>query len=193
GYLGTYSDDRQPALGKLLIEPARQWSKGKYVVAGPQYPDGEIAWPRYVNRIEHLPPSDHRAFYTSQRFALNVTRREMVRAGWSPSVRLFEAAACGVPIISDSWSGLESIFKPGREILIATSTEDVMTALHDLPEDERIAIGARARARVLRDHTAAHPARELEEYVAAVPERSTTRPMRSMPRTLLPLSASQAH
>src|SRR5205085_4589272 len=74
GYLGTYSDDRQPALGKLLIEPARQWSKGKFVVAGPQYPDGEIAWPRNVKRIEHLPPSDHRAFYNSQRFALNVTR-----------------------------------------------------------------------------------------------------------------------
>jgi spore maturation protein CgeB len=171
GYLGTYSDDRQPALETLLIAPARAWKKGKFVVAGPQYPDSDIRWPRNVKRVEHLPPTEHRAFYNSQRFALNVTRREMVRAGWSPSVRLFEAAACGVPIISDSWPGLDEVFVAGREILIARSTDEILHYLHDLDDDARRAIGVRARERVLRDHTAAHRARELEAYVVEARER----------------------
>lgn len=163
GYLGTYSDDRQPAVDALLVEPARKWKDGRFVVAGPQYP-ADIAWPKNVRRIEHLAPREHRAFYNAQRFALNVTRAEMIRAGWSPSVRLFEAAACGVPIISDWWDGLDSLFEPEREILIAETSSDVIRYLRKLDERERRAIGARARERVLHEHTAAHRARELESY-----------------------------
>jgi len=164
GYLGTYSDDRQPAVDRLLIEVAKRRGKGRFIVAGPQYPEA-IRWPRNVKRVTHLPPSEHRKFYNAQRFALNVTREQMIRAGWSPSVRLFEAAACGVPIISDRWSGLDELFAIGDEILIADTTDDVLSFLHDLGEDERRAIGTRARQRVLRNHTAAHRARELEGYV----------------------------
>jgi spore maturation protein CgeB len=165
GYLGTYSDDRQPTVERLLLDAARRSRDAKFVVAGPQYP-ASIEWPRNVKRIEHLPPAEHRRFYNSQRFALNVTRAEMIRAGWSPSVRLFEAAACGVPIITDEWEGLEELFAIGGEILIARSTDDVLGYLNDVPEDERRALGLRARARVLHDHTAAHRAKELESYVA---------------------------
>ena len=105
GYLGTYSADRQPALERLLVEPARREPDLRCVVAGPSYPP-DIAWPPNVERIDHLPPGDHAAFYAAQRFTVNVTRAEMVQAGWSPSVRLFEAAACAVPVISDEWEGL---------------------------------------------------------------------------------------
>ena len=164
GYLGTYSDDRQPTVERLLIEPARRAPERKFIVAGPQYPE-TIEWPRNVRRVTHLPPRDHRVFYNSQRFALNVTRAEMIRAGWSPSVRLFEAAACGVPIISDWWDGLDSLFEPGREILIAEKSADVLRFLRK-SDDDRKRIGARARARVLAEHTATHRARELESYVA---------------------------
>jgi spore maturation protein CgeB len=164
GYLGTYSDDRQPAVDRLLIQPAKAWREGKFIVAGPQYPD-TIRWPRNVKRVTHLPPAEHRKFYNSQRFALNVTRAEMVRAGWSPSVRLFEAAACAVPIVSDEWPGLSSLFRPGKEILIARDTEAMLEILRETPEHERRAIGERARRRVLREHTAAHRAKELEAYV----------------------------
>jgi spore maturation protein CgeB len=164
GYLGTYSDDRQPALRRLLIDPARAWRDGRFVVAGPQYPD-RIRWPRNVRRIEHLSPGEHRAFYNAQRFTLNVTRAAMVKAGYSPSVRLFEAAACGVPIISDPWPGLDSVFEIGREILVARSTDEVL-ALMRMDERTRSEIGVRARRRVLREHTAAHRAGELESYVA---------------------------
>jgi spore maturation protein CgeB len=164
GYLGTYSDDRQPVLERLLLDPAREWRDGKFIVAGPQYPD-DIDWPRNVKRQMHLAPKEHRKFYNSLRFTLNVTREEMVRAGWSPSVRLFEAAACGVPIISDWWEGLDEIFEPDREILIARTSDDVLHYLRELSDDDRRAIGTRARKRVMREHTAAHRAAELERCV----------------------------
>jgi len=163
GYLGTYSDDRQPALDRMLLDTARAFREKRFVVAGPQYP-AAIRWPENVQRIEHLGPADHREFYNSQRFTLNVTRQEMVAAGWSPSVRLFEAAACGVPIVSDYWAGLETFFAPGKEIII----EDAAGSVARMGDKERLGIGSRARDTVLRRHTAACRAAELEGFVAQV-------------------------
>ncbi|MDB5901352.1 MAG: hypothetical protein JWM26_230 [Betaproteobacteria bacterium] len=163
GYMGTYSDDRQPTLNALLVEAARAWSAGRFCVAGPQYP-GDIAWPPNVEYTAHLPPAEHRAFYNRQRYTLNVTRADMIAAGWSPSVRLFEAAACATPIISDRWSGIESVFAPDREIFLASEAAHVLHVLREVGEDERRAIGERARTRVLAEHTAAHRAEQLESY-----------------------------
>jgi spore maturation protein CgeB len=167
GYMGTYSADRQGRLMHLLMEPARQWWEGRFVVAGPQYP-ASIRWPANVRRLEHLPPGLHPGFYGAQRFTLNITRADMVAAGFSPSVRLFEAAACGTPIVSDAWDGIEGVLTPGREVLVARSAADVLGYVRDLPEHERRAIGARARARVLAEHTAAHRAEELEGHVLSL-------------------------
>jgi spore maturation protein CgeB len=89
----------------------------------------------------------------------------MIAAGWSPSVRLFEAAACGVPIVSDSWPGLEELLAPGREILIANGAADVVRHLQEIGAEERARVAAAARARVLGAHTAAHRAAEFECYV----------------------------
>jgi spore maturation protein CgeB len=164
GYLGTYSRDRQPALEHLMLASARRLPAHRFVVAGPQYPEN-IDWPGNVERIVHLPPSRHRQFYNQQRFTLNLTRADMVAAGWSPSVRLFEAAACGAPIVSDYWPGLEDFFAIGREILLATSAEDIARLLQDLSENDAAAIGLAARRRVLERHTAAHRARELEAFL----------------------------
>ena len=174
GYMGTYSADRQPALERLLLAPAREWRAGRFVVAGPQYP-AELRWPPNVHREQHLAPAEHRAFYNAQRFTLNLTRADMVAAGYSPSVRLFEAAACATPVISDYWPGLETFFLPGDELLVARSTADVKRYLRDLTEKQRRAIGARARRRVLASHTAAHRAAELEEYALEVLARQPTR------------------
>jgi spore maturation protein CgeB len=164
-YLGTYSPDRQPTLERLLLAPARALPDRRFVVAGPQYPD-DIAWPANVERIEHLPPADHPAFYCASRFTLNVTRADMIAAGWSPSVRLFEAAACAVPVISDSWEGLGSLFTPGREILLADTSEEVIELLSGNDSAAAAAMGQAARARVLAGHTAADRARELEAALA---------------------------
>jgi spore maturation protein CgeB len=166
GYMGTYSEDRQPTVSRLLVEPARRSPQMKFAVAGPQYPKS-IRWPKNVRRINHLPPGQHRKFYNSQRFTLNVTRKDMIAAGYSPSVRLFEAAACATPIISDSWRGLEEFFLPNEEILIARSPEDTLRYL-SMPEDERRDLGRRARKRVMQEHTAKHRAAELESYINEV-------------------------
>ncbi len=170
GYLGTYGADRQPALEARLLAPARAWPEGRFVVAGPQYPAG-IAWPANVARGEHLPPGRHTAFYGSQRFTLNVTRADMVAAGHAPSVRLFEAAACGTPIISDYWPGLERLFTPGEEILLADGPAEVLAILRHMPETRRRAIGRRARRRVLAAHTPDHRAATLETCLAEAAAR----------------------
>lgn len=167
GYLGTYSIDRQPTVNELLIKPAKEHTSDKFVVAGPQYPE-EISWPKNVERINHLPPAAHREFYNSQKFTLNVTREDMIKAGYSPSVRLFEAAACGVPIISDYWEGIGSIFEEGQEILIARSASEVNSYFDSITEEKRKEIGEKARQKVLRYHTATARAKELETYVKEI-------------------------
>ncbi|HEX8157529.1 MAG TPA: glycosyltransferase, partial [Solirubrobacteraceae bacterium] len=145
-------------------DPARRDPHLRCVVAGPKYPDA-IDWPANVERSEHLPPAGHAAFYAAQRFTLNITRADMLDAGWSPSVRLFEAAACAVPVISDAWEGLETFFAPGAEIRVAGDGDDVRRVLAGTGESLRRAIGRRARRRVLAEHTALHRAIELENHV----------------------------
>ncbi|MEY9183745.1 spore maturation protein CgeB [Bradyrhizobium sp. USDA 326] len=170
GYLGTYSDDRQPVLDELLLTPARTMPSEQFVVAGAQYPE-HIAWPANVARIEHLSPERHPTFYTAQRFTLNATRADMKALGFSPSVRLFEAAACGTPVISDRWPGIETIFAPSREILLASSPREVVEILRDMPEEHRRTIAHNARRRVLADHTPDHRAQQLETYYAEASAR----------------------
>ncbi len=162
-YLGTYSPDRQPTLERLLLDPAKRAPELRFCVAGPQYP-ADIQWPANVERLEHVPPADHPGFYAASRFTLNVTRADMIAAGHSPSVRLFEAAACGTPIISDIWPGLESMLEPGREIILASTGDEVLDALA-APEPARRAQAEAARARILAEHTAAHRAAELETHL----------------------------
>ena len=161
-YLGTYSDDRQPTLEKLLIEPARRLPHLKFCVAGPQYPDA-IEWPQNVERIEHLAPSEHPEFYAASRYTLNITRADMIAAGWSPSVRLFEAASCATPVISDTWDGIESLFEPGSEIILADTSAEVIDRLSSF--EDASTIGSAARERILTAHTASHRAEQLEQHI----------------------------
>lgn len=171
GYLGTYSTDRQPTVEELLNKPAAKNEAYKFVVAGPQYPQ-DYQWSPNVHRIEHLPPAEHRSFYNSQCYTLNVTRQDMIKAGYSPSVRLFEAAACGVPIISDYWDGMDEFFKIGSEILIAYSAEDVSRFWIEISEEERLEIAKKARQKVMDFHTSIVRANELEHYIISVPSPS---------------------
>ena len=165
-YLGTYASDRQPKLMALLNETARRLHHESFIVAGPQYPNS-VPWSDNVERIIHLSPPEHPAFYSSSRFTLNLTRDDMVAAGYSPSVRLFEASACGAAILSDAWPGLDEFLTPGSEVLLPQDASEVERILRELPEAEREAMGRRARERVLAEHTSAHRASQFEEIVAA--------------------------
>jgi spore maturation protein CgeB len=179
GYLGTYSADRQPGLQRLLLEPARRLPERRFVVAGSGYPP-EIDWPANVERIEHVPPAGHAAFYGSQRLTLNLTRAAMRAAGWSPSVRLFEAAACGTAAISDRWPGLDSLFREGEAILVADDTEDVVRLLA-APAAATLALAAAARAVVLAEHTGLARARYLAECLRGLARGETRRTAEALP------------
>lgn len=163
-YLGTYSAGRQLGLEKLLLASARARPSERFAVAGPMYPP-EVAWPANVERIEHLPPDEHAGYYASTRFTLNLTRPEMRALGYSPSVRLFEAGACGAAIISDSWPGIETVFAPGEEILIADRGQEVVDILDRTGDEERVRLAASARRRVLAEHTADRRAEQLRALV----------------------------
>jgi spore maturation protein CgeB len=158
-------------LNEFLCEPARSLQDQRFIVAGPQYPD-ITNWPANVLRIEHLEPRYHPHLYSSSRLVLNVTRRDMVMAGYSPSVRLFEAAACGATIVSDNWPGLSDFFQPGAEILLAASREDSLRYLHGFNDSELRRVGEAAHARILAEHSSEKRALQFEAHVAAVGSRA---------------------
>lgn len=163
-YLGTYAAGRQPALEEMLFAVARRRPGKRFSVAGPMYPDDTV-WPENVEHIEHLPPAEHPRYYASSQLTLNLTRPEMKKLGHSPSVRLFEAAACGAAIVSDRWAGVGEVLEPGREILLADSGDEVEAHLEALDEPARAALAGAARERVLRDHTAARRAEQLHRLI----------------------------
>jgi spore maturation protein CgeB len=164
-YMGTYAADRQPKLDELLCKPASELPQKTFIVAGPQYP-ADIRWPENVKRVIHLEPKFHPPFYSSSRFTLNLTRKDMIDAGYSPSVRLFEAAGCGAAIISDEWQGIETFFTPGEEILLAGSSSSVTRYLTQLSGHEAEMIGLRAQERVIAEHSAEKRALQFEDFVA---------------------------
>jgi spore maturation protein CgeB len=179
-YMGTYAPDRQPKIEELLCAPARRMAERKFVVAGPQYP-AHIEWPRNVERINHLDPRHHAGLYSSSRITLNVTRREMVLAGYSPSVRLFEAAACAAAIASDNWPGLHTFFSPTKEILLPATGDDVVRYLAHYDPAELRRIGRAARERVLAGHTSDVRAKEFEKAVEIA--TSSQKPVRALTAT----------
>ncbi len=164
-YLGTYAADRQAKLSELLSRPAADLPGSSFIVAGPQYPP-EVEWPANVQRIEHLAPVEHPAFYSSSRFTLNLTRADMIAAGYSPSVRIFEAGACGCTIVSDRWDGIDEFLAPEEEVLLVSRAEDVIAILCQMSERQRRRIGERARERILSQHTSAHRAAQLEQVIS---------------------------
>ena len=171
-YLGTYSDDRQQTLEALFVEPARLRHDLRFLIGGAQYPD-DFPWSPNVYFVRHLPPPEHAGFFASSRLTLNVTRRAMAEMGWCPSGRLFEAAACGVPLLSDSWAGIDTFFAPGDEILLAKTEYDTLAALA-MPDAELQRIARRGRERTMDQHTSDKRANEL----VAILERAASGRMR---------------
>jgi spore maturation protein CgeB len=164
-YMGTYASDRQAKLDELFVSCAQNLPKHRFILAGPQYP-AKLKWPRNVRHIRHLSPRWHPHFYSSSRLTLNLTRKDMVDWGFSPSVRLFEAAGCGCPIVSDNWPGLGTVLKIGEEVLLVQNSADVISILKDADETELQRIGRAARDRVLTEHSAAKRSEQFEMYVA---------------------------
>lgn len=171
-YMGTYSADRKQSVDELFLEPARQLASNVFVLAGSLYPC-DWQWPENVKRFEHVSPCGHSALYSSSRLTLNITRREMARWGYCPSGRFFEAAACGTPIVSDWFDGLEHFFDYSRELLVVETADDVIGTIA-LPDSELEAIASRARQRTLDEHTGEQRARELIGAIEAASAQMQT-------------------
>jgi spore maturation protein CgeB len=172
-YLGTYAADRQSTLENLFVAPARSRPDRRFLIGGAQYPQ-DFPWAPNIYFVRHLPPPDHPAFFSSSRLTLNATRQAMAEMGWCPSGRLFEASACGTPILTDAWEGLDAFFEPGREMLVAANPEDVVAAL-DLGDTELRRLGEASRERTLREHTSDRRAQELEVLIAGIGRPATGR------------------
>ena len=164
-YLGTYAADRQNALNTFFVEPARQRPRNRFMIAGAQYPL-DFPWTDNIYFVRHLPPSEHSAFFSSSSLTLNITRADMAANGWCPSGRLFEAAACGTPIVSDWFEGLDHFLAPDSETLVVRSADEALAAL-DLDDASKQLIGRAARDRVLAEHTSAARLSEFERHVSA--------------------------
>jgi spore maturation protein CgeB len=173
-YLGTFSEDRQSALEMLFVAPARSRQDLRFLIGGAQYPP-DFPWSSNIYFVRHLPPSEHAPFFASSRITLNVTRSAMAKMGWCPSGRLFEAAACGTPLLSDRWTGLDEFFQPGEEILLADRADDTLAALQ-LDNDQLSGIAGRARERTLDQHSSNKRAADLIELLEQAASRSARQP-----------------
>lgn len=162
-YLGTYAADRQDILERLFVGSAAASPSKRFALAGSQYP-ADFPWRENISYLSHMPPAHHPAFFCSSGLTLNVTRAPMAKAGFCPSGRLFEASACGTPVVSDWWEGLDEFFEPEREVLVARETRDVTGALAR-SDEERRRIGRQARERTLTCHTADVRAAQLERLL----------------------------
>ena len=167
-YMGTFAADRQEKLEQFFLQPALRMPELTFLLAGSLYPEQWI-WPPNVRRFEHVAPSEHAALYSSSHATLNITRAGMARTGYCPSGRLFEAAACCTPILSDWWEGLDTFFLPGEEILVVRDEQDVICAL---ASDDLSKMATRARQRTLEDHTGDRRARQLLAYLEQARSRS---------------------
>jgi spore maturation protein CgeB len=170
-YLGTYAADRQAALEKLFLGAARLRPADRFLIGGAQYPE-EFPWLPNVAFVRHIPPPMHAEFFSSCRATLNLTRGVMARHGYCPSGRLFEAAACGAPILSDGWDGLECFFSPGNELLCVETAKDVFAAL-ERSDEELQRMAKLARERTLAEHTGDCRVRELESICSSVLDSTT--------------------
>lgn len=158
-YLGTFAPSRQRGLEALFLSPAGRMPDRTFVLAGSMY-DAAFPWAENIRYVRHLEPALHPAFFCSSPLTVNVTRAEMAEMGHCPSPRIFEAAACGVPVLSDWFDGLDAFFTPGEEILVARNAEEATHAI-SLPRMAHEQMGRRARERTLAEHTASARAEEL--------------------------------
>src|SRR5436305_5989613 len=174
-YLGTYAADRQEALDRPFLTPARRLPDRRFVLAGAQYP-ADFPWQPNVWFVRHLPPAHHPGFFAASPLTLNVTRADMARMGWCPSGRLFEAAACGTAVPPAALEGLDSFFAPGREILLAGTAEEAIAAI-TLPRAELARIARAARERTLAEPTADRRARQLLDLLAVSSSSASSAPV----------------
>lgn len=155
-FLGNRLPDREQRVDAFFLEPAAQMTGHRFLLGGSGWQDKALSG--NVRSLGHVGTSDHNAFNATPRAVLNISRNSMAENGFSPATRVFEAAGAGACLITDHWEGIEMFLQPDREVLVARDGQDVIGILSGLDRDKAAAIGRRALARVLNEHTYAHRA-----------------------------------
>lgn len=150
-FLGNRLPDREARVEEFFLRPALAAPGQRFLFGGSGWEDKPI--PANVSRIGHVSTRDHNAFNVSPKIVLNVSRESMARTGFSPATRVFEAAGAGACLLTDAWEGIEQFLKPDEEVLVARDGKDVASILQAVSQQEAAAIGQRALARVLGEHT----------------------------------------
>jgi spore maturation protein CgeB len=146
---------------EFFFHPARQLQDKRFLIGGNGW-ETNVLESGNVNYLGHVYTRDHNAFNCTPMAVLNITRESMVRYGYSPPTRVFEAAGAGACLITDAWEGIEMFLEPERECLVAQSGDHVIEVLQELDAGRARAMGEAARERVLSEHTYAHRAAELD-------------------------------
>jgi spore maturation protein CgeB len=164
-FLGNRLPDREARVDEFFLRAAQLVPERQFLFGGSGWEEKPL--PANVTLIGHVGTADHNAVNSTALAVLNVTRDSMVRNGWSPATRVFEAAGAGACLITDDWAGIEDFLEPGVEVLVAEDGEQVASHIRDLTPDRAHRIGFAALDRVLRDHTYAHRALQVEDVLAA--------------------------
>jgi spore maturation protein CgeB len=151
GFLGNRLPDREARVEHFFLEPATRLPSARFLLGGSGWQDKPMS--PNVNYIGHVPTRDHNAFNVTPKAVLNISRASMAENGFSPATRVFEAAGAGACLITDYWEGIELFLKPDEEVLVARDGQDVVDIMAGLTAERAKAIGAKAFARVLKDHT----------------------------------------
>jgi spore maturation protein CgeB len=165
-FVGNRLPDREARVDEFFLGAASAAASRSFLLGGAGWDDKPR--PANVRLLGHVGTDDHNAVNSTPLAVLNVTRQDMAENGWSPPTRVFEAAGAGACVITDAWEGVEDFLDPSREVLVAESGDAVAGLLHALTPERARAIGAAARDRLLREHTYAHRAEQLEAVLAGV-------------------------
>jgi spore maturation protein CgeB len=162
-FVGNRLPDREARVEEFFFRAAELAPERELLLGGAGWDDHEL--PPNIRYVGHVSTNEHNAANSTPLAILNVTRESMARNGWSPPTRVFEAAGAGACMITDAWEGIELFLEPGREVLVADSAEAVADTVRCLAPETAKAVGAAARERVLREHTYAHRAAQVEEVL----------------------------
>ena len=163
-FVGNRLPDRERRVEEFFLRAAELAPEFQFLLGGEGWGDKRL--PRNVRWIGHVGTGDHNRVNCSARMVLNINRESMAGVGFSPPTRIFEAAGAGSCVITDRWTGVETFFEPGREILAAGNAEDVVCCLRSLKAEDARAMGSRMRQRALRDHTYKLRAKQFDFTVA---------------------------
>lgn len=162
-FVGNRLPDREKRVEDFFLRAAELAPEMKFILGGEGW--GSKRLPSNVRWIGHVGTNDHNRINCSARMVLNINRESMAAVGFSPPTRVFEAAGSGACLITDHWTGVETFFEPGREILVAQSAEDIVRFLRTVPAERASEIGTNMRERALREHTYALRAREVDHVL----------------------------